>query len=282
MADQLMGKTETNATAIDVISNVVQSFLIQESKLLPTVTDYSSLAVKGAKSIALPKSGGFTVNDKAENTAVSAQLITYASDVLDLNKHKVIQALIEDIADWQASIPVVQDALMKAAKAIALQMDLDIIAALKLASAATPDHQLKYVDTVNNIMSLADILAQRKLLVDQHIDPRTCFIGIGSEKEAEMLNISNFIDASKYGNNDAILLGEIGKIFGMKVILHTSFENNMVAWHPSAIGFAMQKGMRYQNQPDLANLGVRHSLDVLYGVKTLDAGKRQVLTEETV
>mgnify|MGYP001306981098 CR=1 FL=1 len=281
MADVIMGKTETEATAIDVISNVVQSFLIQESKLLGTVTDYSSLAVKGAKSITLPKSGGFLVNDKVENVAVSAQSISYSGDVLNLNKHKVIQALVEDISDWQASIPVIQDALMKATKAIALQVDLDIIEALKLASAADPDHQIKYIDTVNNILALGDILAQRKLLVDQNIDPRTCFIGIGSLKEAEMLNISNFIDASKYGTNEAVMMGEIGKVFGMKVILHTAFENNMIAWHPSAVGYAIQQGMRYQNEKDLANLGVRHSLDMLYGVTTLDAGKRQVYTSET-
>ena len=45
-------------------------YLQQESKLLPTVSNYSHLAVAGAASIKLPRSGGFTVGDKAENTAV--------------------------------------------------------------------------------------------------------------------------------------------------------------------------------------------------------------------
>lgn len=281
MADVLIGVTETSATALAVISNVVQSFLIQESKLIPTITDYSYLAIKGAKSIALPRSGGFTVNDKTENTAVNAQSITYATDIIELVKHKVIQTLIEDIADTQASIPVIQDALLKATKAIALQVDKDIVAALKLGSATAPDHLINFIDATNDIMALGDILAARKLLVDQNIDPRECFIGIGSEKEAEALNISNFIDASKYGSNEPLLMGEIGKVYGMRVILHSDFSDFMCTWHPTAVGIAIQQTMRYQTQPDLANLGIRHSLDMIYGIKTLDLGKRNVLTDST-
>ena len=281
MADTLMGKTEIDAASKAEIANIVQSFLIQESKLIPTISNYSNLAVPGAKSVALPRSGGFTVGSKIENTAVDAQAITYAADTITFDQHKVVQFLLEDIADIQANIPVVQDAVMKATKALSLDIDLAIIEELKLASASAPDHLINFIDTATDVVAKADILAARKLLQDQNIEATECFIGIGPEKEAELLAIESFIDASKYGSNEPIMNGEIGKIYGMRVIMHTGFSDFMCTWHPSAVGLAVQNGMRYQTDKDLANLAMRHSIDVLYGVEVLDSGKRNVLTDST-
>lgn len=82
MSDVITGVTEINSASRAEISSFAQSYLQQQSILLPTVTDYSRFAVKGAKSIALPRSGGFTVGSKTENTAVSAQSITYSADTI--------------------------------------------------------------------------------------------------------------------------------------------------------------------------------------------------------
>lgn len=278
MADANMGITEVTATAKAEISNLIQSFLIQEAKLFPTVTDYSYLAVQGNKSIACPRSPGFNaVLDKAENTsAVLDDTNAYATDVIALDKHKYIQFLLEDFASVQATVGVANDSLMKAAKQVALQMDLDIITQLKLASATAPDHLIKYIDTATNVIARADILAGRKLIVDQNMDPRECFICVGSEKESELLNISDFIDASKYGSNDPIMNGEIGKIYGMRVLVHTGLTTETLMWHPSAVGIGVQMGARVQSEYDLKELGMRYSIDSLYGVKVLDQGVRNV------
>ena len=281
MADALMGVTETSAAALAQVSKVAQVYLQQESKLLPTVTDYSSLAVKGASSIKLPRSGGFTVGDKGENVSVDAQTLTYAADTISLDQHRVVQFLLEDIADQQAMINVVQDALMKAAKDMAYDIDAKIKAELDNASTAAPDHVIQYTDTVNEDIELADILEMRRLLVAQNIDPRECFLGVGAAQEKNMLLIDNFISAEKYGNNEAIMNGEIGKIYGMRVIVSNVFSVESYAWHPSAVGFAFQQGIRTQRDYDLANLAWRYSLDYLAGFEVLDSGKRVVKIEET-
>ena len=62
MADALTGVTETVASAVDVISAQAQVFLEQESKMIPLVKNISNLVVKGAKSVELPRAGGFTVD----------------------------------------------------------------------------------------------------------------------------------------------------------------------------------------------------------------------------
>jgi N4-gp56 family major capsid protein len=260
---------------MDVISSQVQSYLQQESKMLPLVTDFSSLVVKGSKQVEIPRSGGFTVNDKTENTAEDAQVITYATDAIALSSHKVIQWLLEDIASEQATIAVVQDALLKSGKDMARQVDQDIIDALELPSAAAPDHRIGYAGAA---IAEVDILAARELLIKQFINPDECFLGVSPASETAMLKISNFIKAQDYGGGAPLFSGEIGKVFGVRVIVHNDFEDlKSIMWHPSALGYATQIGPRFQSDSDLPNLATRYSLDMLYGVKLLDSGKRNVL-----
>jgi len=282
MADALMGVTETSANALANVAKVAQMYLQQESKLLPTVSDFSRLAVKGAASIKLPRSGGFTVGDKSENTAVDSQIITYAADTISLNQHRVVQFLLEDLASTQSMVEVAQDAIMKAGKDLAYDIDAKIKAEFDNASTSAPDHVIQYNDATNEDIELVDVLAMRKLLIDQNIDPRQCFLGLGSAQEKNMLAIADFIDASKYGSNEPILNGEIGKVYGMRVIVSNVFSGtDSYAWHPSAVGFAMQQDVRVQREYDLANLAWRYSLDYVGGFEVLDSGKRVVKIEET-
>jgi len=282
MADTLMGVTETQASAMAQVSNMAQLYLQQASKLIPTVSNYSNLAVKGSSSIKLPRSGGFTVGAKGENVKVDSQAITYVADTINLNQHRVVQFLLEDIADEQATIAIVQDSLMKASADMAFDIDKLIKAQFDSASASSPDHVIQYTDAAGEIIALSDILAMRKLLVDQNIDPRESFLGVGSSKERDMLGIDGFISSEKYGSNQPILNGEIGQVYGMKVIVSNVFDaNDSYAWHPSAVGFAFQQGVRTQREYDLANLATRYSLDYLAGFSVLDSGKRVVKIEET-
>lgn len=277
-----MGVTETSAAALANVADFAQLYLQQESKLLPTVTNYSSLAVPGSSSIKLPRSGGFTVGDKAENTAVDSQVITYASDTISLDQHRVVQFLLEDIANQQSMVEVVQDAVMKASKDLAFDIDKKIKAEFDNASASAPDHVIQYSDAVNEDIELSDILEMRRLLIAQNIDPRECFLGVPPGQEKNMLAISDFIDASKYGSSEPIQNAEIGKIFGLRVICSNVFDGtDSYAWHPTAVGFAMQQNVRLQRDYDLANLAWRYSLDYIGGFEILDAGKRVVKIEET-
>lgn len=281
MSDALTGVTETSATARAEIERLAQKYLIQESKMMPLVLDYSRMAVPGASSIKLPKAGGFTVADKSENTAAEAQISAFSADTLSLNVHRQVQFLVEDIAGMQASVDVVSEYLLRGAKDLALDIDKKILAVLKTASASGPDHEINFSDATNEDIALADILAARKLLALQNIDPRECYIGIGPDQEAHMLAIDNFIHAEKYGSNSPILNGEIGMVYGMKVILHTSLSGEAVFWHPTAAAFALQQGIRVQKEYELAHLGTRYSLDYVGGFAVLDAGKRCVHMTET-
>jgi|GEM_PF-3545628 N4-gp56 family major capsid protein len=278
MADVLMGVTETNSTAIDVISSRVQEYLQQESKMLPLVSNFSDLVVPGSKQVEIPKSGGFVVNSKSENVSVDAQSITYSTDAIALDQHRVIQWLIEDIASEQSAVRILEDALMKAGKDMARDIDQALINRLEAASASAPDHRVGYANNPTDTIQEADILNARKLLQQQYIDPMECFLGVSPSQEEAMLKLTNFIRADYYGGGQPLVSGEIGRVFGVRVIVHNDFEDlKSIMWHPTAAGFAQQFAPRFQSDLDLANLGRRYSLDCLYGTQTLDSGVRSVM-----
>lgn len=274
MADVIFGKTEVDAVSMEVVLGaMVQQQLIQSAILLPTVNMYP--AGPGMDKLKIPKAGGFTVGDKSENTSVDAQTITYATDDLDLDKHKVIQVLLEKFAMVQSEVNALTDIASRAGKAMALQLDTDIITALEATSAAAPDHRIAYVGAS---IAQADILEAIKLLKIQNVNTKECYLGISPASEKAMLGIADFVRADAYGNAAGLQQGVLGSIYGLKVLCHNGFADlKSMVWHPSHVGVGIQEQITYDFDKDLANLANRHSWDMIYGVKTLDSGKRGVM-----
>lgn len=274
MSDVLFGKTEVDAVSTElVLGAMVQDQLIQQAVLLGTVNMYP--APLGSDKLKIPRAGGFTVGDKAENTAAEAQTITYATDDLSLDKHKVIQVLVEKFAMTQSEVAMLSDIASRAGKAMALQIDTDIIAGLVLTSASAPDHRIAFAGAS---IAQVDILEARKLLKVQNVNVQECFLGINPTEEKAILAIADFVRADAYGSAAGLQSGVLGSLYGTKVVVHNGFTaGNAVMWHPSHVGVGIQEMVSYDSMKDLANLAVRHSWDMIYGVKTLDSGKRGVL-----
>jgi hypothetical protein len=275
MADVLFGKTEVDAVSMElVLGAMVQEQLIQQAVLLPTVNNYQ--APLGVDKLKIPRAGGFTVGDKTENTAVEAQTITYATDDLALDKHKVVQVLLEKFAVTQSQVSVLTDIAVRAGKALALQLDTDIITALETVSTSAPDHKIAYNGST---IAQIDILEAIKLLKTQNVAINgNGYLAISPTQEKAMLQIADFVRADGYGSAQGLQMGVLGSIYGLKVIVHTGINDaKSLVWHPSHVAVAIQEMVTYDSDKDLANLAVRHSWDMIYGVKTLDSGKRGVL-----
>lgn len=163
MANEI-GVTEVDATRQDLVASLVQEVLKQKSILLPTIMDYSAFAVPGAKSVSIPRRTQLAAANKVENTDLTAQEITFAADKIDLNLHKAIYSKLEKIAGIQANVSVETEIIMEMANELALQVDKDILAELRLASAAAPDHRLQYANTPTDTIQAVDILEARRLL----------------------------------------------------------------------------------------------------------------------
>jgi N4-gp56 family major capsid protein len=272
-----IGLTEVSATSQAVIANVVQQVLKQESVLLPTVEDYSRFVQPGALSVGVPRRTQFAAANKAENTNLTAQELTFAADTISLNKHKAIYAKLERIAQLQATPDVDAEILMEQAKELALQIDKDIIVELKLASSAAPDHILDYANTPTDTLQQTDILEARRLLNVQKVPMDNRFMVISPDQEKAVLLLSDFVRADSYGNANGLMNGELGRIYGFTVMMHTELSAaHALFYHKSHVGYATQLQPEFQTDMDLASVSKEYLLHQIYGTKVMDLGKRGV------
>lgn len=270
-----IGLTEVSATSMEVVASIVQDTLKQEAKLLPLISDYSAMAMKGVNIVSVPRRNVFAAADKAENTALSAQELTFAVDQISLAKNKAIYAALERVAALQATPNIEAEILMEMAKELALQVDKDIAAQLLLASASSPDHRVAFA---GSDVAQADLLDARYLLNVQNVPMNDRYLGIAPDQEKALLAISDFVRADAYGSAGGLVDGEIGRIYGMRVVMSNVFTAaRAIVWHKSAVGFAQQMAPEFKTNEDLKNTAKEYALQHIYGVAVLDSGKRQVL-----
>ena len=248
MAYEYFGVTDIANVSAELISSLVQEQLVEYLRLAPTVSDYSAMAMPGYKQIAIPRGSDLSAAAKGEGTEFEAQHFTYATDDLALDKHYVVPVDVEDIAQIQSRVPLMQDLVARMAVALADQIDSDIYDALKTCSTAAPDHVIQYNDAVNEDLELVDITECRKLLNIQKVPQMDRYLLICPSQEKNMLGISNFIKANEYGAREALLNGEIGRVFGFTVIMSNVCEsdNYTLAYHKSHVAYAQQMGVKIE------------------------------------
>lgn len=278
MANEI-GVTEVSATSMEVVSALVQATLKQKSMLLPTVMDYSSGAVKGSNIVSIPRRSQFAAADKAENTDLTAQVLTFAVDQISLNKNKAIYAALERIAEIQATPNVEAEIIMEMANELALQVDKDIYAQLLLASAAAPDHRIVFAGGTGTFAQ-ADILEAAKLLKIQNVPvPSDTYLVVSPAEEKLILSIADFVRADQYGNpQSALQTGTLGRLYGINVLVsNVATPDRGIVYHKSAVGFASMMQPEYKTDYKLISTSKEFLLQMIYGVSVLDSGKRQVL-----
>jgi len=273
MAD--IGITEIAAVTQSRVSEVIQTQLIEKSKLLGTVSSKWK-PMPGESVIKIPRTGDFTVDNKVENVAVTAQILTYATDDLLLNLYKAIQFRVEDRAAIQATPDVIEDMIKRSIAGIQLQVDTDIAACIAAVSTAAPDHKIAYANATD--LKKADILEARALLHEANVPFNECFIGVSPRSETSLLAIDDFVHADKYGSAEGLRNGELGRLYGAPVIMSTVFADlETLVWHPDHVAFGFQLQAKFEKQRDVELLADLYSVSQLYGCKTLDGGKRGVL-----
>lgn len=272
MADIITGDTATDVLKQTLVANMMQRQLIAQSVLLGTILDVSQFAVSGADEIEFPRMGNMLVTKKLSGTPVDAQAVVFATDKLLLNEHAVVQWLIEKKANKQANVNLEMANLQNATKSHAKQVDVDIHAALIAGvSAAAPDHVLAFAGAS---FGRADIVQGLSFLDKQEFSNELRYIAVNPDDHASLLNITDFIDVSKYGSTRPVQNGELGMLFGATVLKSTVVTTGRPLIYQkecAAIGFQLDPS--YDTDKDLPNVAQRFSIDQLYGIKVLQLGK---------
>ena len=251
--------------------------------------NYENEIAKFGDILHIPKRGTLSVNNKAANTVVTLQ--TPSSDVanLTLDKHKEVSFLIEDIAKAQANQDIIAGYIEDGMKAIAEQIDGDLLA-LYSGFSTTP------IDATSGSGGIVagTVTEARRLLNDAKVSQSDRYIVWHQDAESELLEVEKFTSSEFGDNGDAVREAIIGRKYGFahfmdQQVKEASSEAKNLAFHRDAIVLASRPlapvpdgiGARsaVMNEDGIAirviwaynasYLATQVTLDVLYGVAEL-------------
>ena len=269
---------DTNIVSNEVIvGELTQRQLIAAGKLLPTVFNVSSYAEAGRDAIDFPKAGDFTVQKKASGTPVTSENLTYTFDKLDLDQTAVVRWGVEKKAAIQSEVDVLEDALARASRAHAKQIDIDIMTEIYATaneggSPLTAQGDGTFIR--ENITSMIEYLDVRDVPEDQRV------LAIHSSEKKKIMDIADFVNANKLGSDRIVSRGQIGELFGIPVVVSNNVTTKKPAmYHMEALAFGFQQAPLFDSDKDLNNLSDEYVLWQLYGLKGLLDGKAAVVMD---
>lgn len=263
MSDVITGNTQVGATKQDIIAALVQRELKVQAKLVPTVTDVSAFAMKGMKSIAFPKTGSMTVENRASGVSGNAQVVSYATDVLQLDTNAYISWIVDSVDEYQSNVNLQAEYIKRAGTAHARNLDTAILNKL---AAAAGYVQLAGIDKTK-------ILNARKFLLKNQAVLSDCTLLVTPDDEALLLDIPEFVRADYYGvNTQNIANGVIGRVYGLNVMVHAdpTLAKSFV-YSKEAIAFGLQKAPQYDEQKKIeyGTGAMLAAIDQLFGFKAM-------------
>lgn len=274
MADLITGNTQLATTKQDLVAAMVQRELAAQAKLMRTVTDVSTFAVKGAKSISFPKLTSFTITNRASGAQGDASQLTAAVDKLDLDQNAYCAWIIDSFDLAQTTIEAELAFAQRAASAHGRYVDSRIVATLEAAGVATA--------TVGAI-TRDIVLEMREALLTRNANLNALKLVLGVDSESDMLKISQFTEAQIYGSSN-VPAGVIGSVYGVEVIVSNLVGANTYYMYESegiAIGFQRSPQMSEQSANEFGTGAKRVAMDQLFGTKGLQLGVNGVGAAES-
>lgn len=258
-------------TKQDLIAALVQKELKESATLVPFVTDLSSLAVKGSKSIKVPKYTSFSVQNRAFGAAASENTpLSDSVDTINIDKNKIVLFGYDAHDEIQSTTNYMVEALKRAASAHGREVNADIIATWDNVASLSINSSPADI-TVNNILDM------REHLMKGFADMGTVVLVIGADQEKALLKLPEFSRWDYRGMAPSpIVNGMIGTVYGIPVVINqqvASQQAYMVGKEGSAIAFQMAPRIAEEVSLKYGTGGRLVAVDQLYGVGGLQLGE---------
>ena len=258
-----------------LISAMVQSYLSENSILIPSIMDRSGEITTGLKQLDIGRAGSIAAED-FNGTSWTDQSLTWEIDTLEINKRAGSYVTIKIKDDVQSAVNQEPQLLNRMIASLVGKLEEEVYAEIASVNAAN-----KFQFKAGATISYQDITHARKILTKQYVPLQDRVLAINPEQEEQLCDMESFYHADKYGSRDVLLNGEIGRIAGFRVLVSNSVaENNAVFYHNSHGVFARQLEVEYESDRILKSDVIEHKVATLYGLKVLDSGKRGVLINE--
>ena len=259
-------------TKQDLIAALVQRELREAASLLPLVTDYSSLAVKGAKQIEIPRMSSFTVQSRAFGAAATENAaLSDSTDVIALDNNKIVFFGFDSHDEFQSTTNYLTTAISRASSA----HGRDINSALVTEWTAVAG--LSVLGDAPAAISASNILDMREFMMDNFADMSRVRFAIAPDQEKAMLALPEFSRYDYRGVGPApILNGVIGSVYGVPVIVNTQIGAGQAFMiEEGGCGFAFQRAPAVGQDTDLryGTGGMQVAVDTLWGLGGLQLGQ---------
>ena len=130
--------------------------------------------------------------------------IKEAGKAVEITDKSILTAVGNPITEAQRQVTL----------SVSRKIDKDIRDAIHTAIGDTHDN---YVDTTDGISTSVIVDGIERFGDD--FEPQNYVLVIHSSQRADLYNDDQFIDASKYGSDQVIVTGEIGRLYGMPVVV---------------------------------------------------------------
>ena len=261
----IVSSPNTQATEMDLISQIVQAELLEKTVIMGSLTDFSGQLEPGVKSLEIPRFeadttpgsgrlGDPNVQNPDGTTAVAFQTATLTTDVINIDDWRNLSYRIADRVRLQSRVPLEAEFARKAGQEFAIYVDRALADDL-----ATLTSTIEYGDgsPAANNMTLENVAEARARLNRENVPDMDRVLLIPPEKERDLINLDNFRNANQYGSREALLNGEIGRIYGFRVLISNVLtEDEAYAYHPECVGFAMQKQIQFETDRPAVTLQV--------------------------
>lgn len=259
------GNTELTATKNALIVSLVQRELIDKAVVMPSIYDASAFAVKGAKSISVPRAGSFAVEDRATTVEAAQVVVTYATDTITLDQMSTVAWRVDPQDEIESTVDLDVDLVQRAARAQAKNFDTQVIAGLEADSTAT---------TTAGAITKAIFLEMRQALLSANADSSQLSFLAGPDSETALLSIAEFVQADLYGSA-IIPNGVLGRLYGVPVLVSNGVAaNRFYMYDKDGYGFAIQKALSLDERaaPELGTGARLKVMDMKWGHDKLQNG----------
>lgn len=264
--------SKTKLETEQLMAQMVLQTLKKEVVIWNLLEDLSSRVRAGHKTVRIPRNLGRQVSDTPSDGSELADPTTqYDDDILTLDIHKTVYDYIYDVEDVETLLDLKADFFFDAPAALADQIESEVVAYMIAVGTTRPDttanpNKFQLAGGTNDEITIDQVSELNRDMTAANV-PKSNRILALSPNQAHKLRIQEGIsDASKFGNNDAVVNGFIARLHGFTVVESNALSANQVlAFHRSAAVKALSRQMSIDEERQSSKKREFISLDISYG-----------------
>jgi hypothetical protein len=262
--------SKTKLETEDLLASMVLQKLRKDMVFWPLLSDVSDRVRKGVKTVRIPRSLGRQVsNTPTDGTELTNPTTQYSDDVMTLNIHKTVYDYINDTEEAETMLDLKTDFYQDAPAALADAIEDEIIAFL-VAGAA---NHLQFDGAGNLFPTLDQISNVNKLMTEAFIPKSNRYLAVSPSVLHEIRTQDGVADASKFGNNDAVVNGFVTKLHGFTVVESAGLASaQAIAFHSDAAVKALSRSVKRDEERQSSKKREFVSLDISYGRQMIRGG----------